>query len=151
MFHRTFTAEDKLLNLVSILGFTGTQNGMRLEQRNALRRLLRQLQPNEFHHGDCIGADEQAHRIVRKVAPNCRIVIHPPSNPSKRAWCEGDVILPEKDYLVRNRDIVNVSTEMVATPYERIEQLRSGTWSTIRYARKNNRKLHLLLPEGEFE
>jgi hypothetical protein len=135
-----------VLNLIKILGFTGTQQGMTLYQRTAFRAFVKMYEPDEFHHGDCIGADADAHKIVRKVCPDCRIVIHPPKNPNKRAHCDYDAILPEKEYLDRNKDIVKVCSTLVATPYEREEQLRSGTWSTVRYARKVNREIALLLP-----
>lgn len=134
-----------MLDLIRILGFTGTQNGMRKLQRYEFRNFAFQYKPSEFHHGDCIGADAEAHEIVRLFLPECKIVIHPPLDPKKRAWCEGDVILPEKDYLDRNKDIVTVSTKLVATPNERIEQVRSGTWSTVRFARKTKREEDIIL------
>ena len=129
------------------IGFTGTQVGMTKAQRIAFRRLMIELDPGEFHHGDCIGADSDAHRIVQKYLPDCRIVIHPPIYESKRAFCTGAYRTEKaKDYLVRNRDIVAASSHLVATPKECGEQLRSGTWSTVRYARKAGIAVTLILP-----
>lgn len=135
-----------MLNLLNIAGFTGTQQGMNKRQRRKFREIIVALNPTEFHHGDCIGADADAHSLVRKYLPQCKIIIHPPRDSRKRAFCEGDIVLPTKEYLDRNKDIVIASTTMLATPYECEEQLRSGTWSTVRYARKLQRKLELILP-----
>ena len=60
------------------VGFTGTQKGMTERQFDIFAAVISELQPEEFHHGDCIGADEQAHDIVHVVAPDCKIVVHPP-------------------------------------------------------------------------
>jgi len=37
---------------------------------------------------------------------------------------------------------------MIATPGEVDEQLRSGTWSTVRFARKQGKPVHVILPDG---
>ena len=76
--------------------------------------------------------------------------IHPPDNPTKRAFCfvPGDVIYEPKPYLIRNRDIVDQTDLTVAAPFEFEEQLRSGTWSTIRYAARIVKPLIVVLPDG---
>jgi len=53
-----------------------------------------------------------------------------------------------KEPLARNRDIVNMSDILIAAPGEKAEVLRSGTWATIRYARKMSRKLLVIYPKG---
>ena len=133
------------------IGFTGTQQGMTEEQRvhlanNMLIEIVTADENIEFHHGDCIGADAEAHELVRVLFPYATIVIHPPSNPSKRAYCRGDLVLPTKTYLDRNHDIVNSVDYMFATPKEPEEVLRSGTWATIRYARKKNVPIEVITP-----
>lgn len=37
---------------------------------------------------------------------------------------------------------------MIATPSSKEEELRSGTWSTVRYARKLRRPVTLIYPDG---
>jgi len=108
----------------------------------------------EFHHGDCIGADEQSHELMQEYVS--QIIIHPPINGSKRAFCKksdwGDPkILDPKEYIARNHDIVNAVDLMIATPAEFDEQLRSGTWATIRYAKKIKRDLVIIYPDGSKE
>ena len=129
------------------VGFTGTAEGMTRRQKRLFASKIVEVQPFEFHHGDCIGADAEAHDIVRKLLPQCRIIIHPPSVNAKRAFCEGAyLILPPKDYLVRNKDIVSASSLMFATPKECDEQLRSGTWATVRYARTSGVEIRIIFP-----
>lgn len=74
--------------------------------------------------------------------------IHPPINPAKRAWCTGDFTYPEKDYLDRNRDIVNCTDILITCPSGYTEKLRSGTWATIRYARKIGKTVVIIFPDG---
>jgi len=44
-------------------------------------------------------------------------------------------------YLSRNRAIVDETEMLIATPAEFTEQQRSGTWSTVRYARACGKKV----------
>ncbi len=90
-----------------IVGFTGTRRGMTERQLKALESHLGPITVTEAHHGDCLGADKQFHDMIRRLKPNARVIIHPPSNPSHRAFCEGDVLCEERGYLERNHDIVD--------------------------------------------
>jgi len=125
-----------------LVGFTGTKDGMTESQREALTRTLVSLSATELHHGDCIGADAEASSIAKDL--NLKIVIHPPTNPSKRSFCCADIILPPKPYLERNREIVKATDVLIAAPRQRHEVLRSGTWATVRHARKLNRRIIIL-------
>lgn len=138
------------------LGFTGTQAGMTLLQKKSFLQELEFLRSFnlgsdiEFHHGDCIGSDEEADGIVRIFLPRpWLIVIHPPQDESKRAFCKGDstTILESKDYPDRNSDIVKECQVLIATP-SREEYQRSGTWSTIRIAVKKKRPHNIIMPNG---
>ena len=136
---------------VKSVGFTGTQQGMTAFQIKAVTRLLRELHTpfdyGEFHHGDCVGADVQANDIAANH--NFTIIIHPPTNTVKQAYTsDAEKTMPRKDYLVRNHDIVDASDVLIATPKENTEQLRSGTWATVRYARKCGKPVYIVLPDG---
>ncbi len=126
------------------IGFTGTQVGMSGDQAHEFISKLTSLGVHEFHHGDCIGADAEAHDLVRTFFPAVRIVIHPPIYNTKRAFKLGDVILDPHDYLTRNKHIVRETECMVATPSSDVEEIRSGTWSTVRYARKTQKVVFVL-------
>lgn len=136
------------------VGFTGTQRGMEGKQQDRLLEILSSIKLLEFHHGDCIGADDQAHYLIGKYlkSKDICIVIHPPSDFKKRAWCKGSRIEREvKPYLERNKDIVDETDLLIACPKSDKEELRSGTWSTIRYARKQNKKVVLIYPNGDIK
>jgi|SRR5882724_4757120 len=131
-------------------GFTGTQDGMTDAQKVALRDFLRGGS-GELHHGDCVGADSQAHDIADECGYG--VIIHPPTNYSRRAWREvpRHLMRPERPYLERNRVIVRETIALIATPAERNEQPRGGTWYTVRYARKQGRVVVLILPSGQIK
>lgn len=131
------------------VGFTGTQVGMTGDQSATVMRYLTSEGIGEIHHGDCIGADAQAHEISRLC--KMRVVTHPPDNPSKRAWCEGDASYSPKPYLARNRDIVNNTDYLIATPRGTAEEVRSGTWATVRYALKAHKLVVIIWPNGQLE
>lgn len=136
------------------LGFTGTKRGMTEGQSLEFLKWIRELQPRTFHHGDCIGADAEAHDIVWKLVHeeglHCQIVVHPPIDEKFRAFKgEGDgyvVKLPPMSYLGRNKSIVRAVDSLIAAPKTIQEQLRSGTWATVRYARKKPIPVQILEP-----
>lgn len=133
-----------------IVGFTGTQGKMTDSQMDLLVAALAELHQDEkiteVHHGDCVGADDIFHDICYLM--EIPIVLHPPINESKRAFCTGaKLVLPEKDYLVRNRDIVDASDVVFAVPPTTNELKRSGTWSTYRYAVKQGKDVYLITPD----
>lgn len=131
-----------------ILGFTGTREGMTQQQKLALGELLDTkygMNIGEFHHGDCEGADTQAHLIAKSRGWN--IVIHPPDKNYARAYNVGysSIRLPIP-FLARNHNIVDECSVLIAAPHDTEEQLRSGTWATIRYARKQGKTVVILNP-----
>jgi hypothetical protein len=128
------------------IGFTGSREGLTDRQKTALREILsrsKESDSDEFHHGDCIGADEEAYLIAEEL--DYRIICHPPTNPRLRAFCASYEERPPKQYLKRNEDIVEEADIVVACPRQKVEVLRSGTWATIRRARKAG-KLEIIFP-----
>jgi hypothetical protein len=130
------------------VGFAGTRKGMNQKQCQDFILLVKRLVGSSadvtLHHGDCVGADAQAHDIACGLG--CRIEIHPPSNPWRRAWCEAEVIYPPLPYLERNQAIVDQADMLVATPAQCFEVIRSGTWAAIRRARKKGIPITILYP-----
>ena len=127
------------------VGFTGTSDlsGVASKRVDLLWDVLGELKKKGFtvlHHGDCVGADQECHEAA--IGLGYKIVIHPPSDPKKRAFCtaEADEVRKEFPYLTRNHHIVNETQVLVAMPKViGKEELRSGTWATVRYARKTGR------------
>jgi hypothetical protein len=136
-----------------VAGFTGTQQGMtRKQARSTNALLLDDVRPDEVRHGLCIGADQQFHELCWGIG--LLIIGHPPVNTSKMMRVsprEFNKLLPPRPYLHRNKDIVHASTVMLAAPKEHVEQLRSGTWSTIRFARKQRKRLFIVWPDGSID
>jgi hypothetical protein len=135
------------------VSFTGTSESVKMPQLDRLNEELRILRDKGFewlHHGDCINADADAHRIWQALGG--KIWLHPPDNDKKRAYCElqmGDCSEPELPYSIRNQYIVKRGRRLLACPGTMTEITRSGSWSTIRYARKLYRNIKIILPNGQ--
>lgn len=134
------------------VGFTGTRRGMSERQKEKLTAYLRQLCPRYFHYGGALGADAEALRIVRQLfsSAQCSVVLHPSNLHDQQSFVAGeaDVTMPELHPLQRNRKIVDACELLFAAPYETHEVMRSGTWSTVRYARKRLKNV-VLIHRGE--
>lgn len=126
-------------------GFTGTQHGMTPRQLKAVRQLLWHI--NQLHLGDCIGADAQAY--AEAVALGVSTIAHPPTEKRKRAFLTYDFEREPKPYLDRNKQIALEGVDgLIAAPFGYTEELRSGTWATVRYARNLTRPIKIVLPNG---
>lgn len=115
-------------------------------QKDRVKALLLELKPSRVNHGDCIGADAEFHALVKELLPECEVYVYPCIIHKKRAYCKGHFVFPADIPLARNKTIVNCSNELAACPNESEEKVRSGTWATIRHARKEGTKVHLFLP-----
>lgn len=134
------------------VGFTGTQIGLVKRQKEILKEELyfryasstmKGFRPIFHHGGKMSGADAEAHDMARDIG--YIITIHPPEKSRLRANCDGDKVLWRRSYLDRNHDIVNSCSVLIACPKGK-EYLRSGTWATIRYARKVDKPVILIMP-----
>lgn len=119
---------------------------MNLLQERAVGQLLVDLAPGEFHHGVCVGSDEQAHYVAAGL--KYWTVGHPPVKTVKMSAVVCDETREPRDYLPRNHDIVDETEVLVATPQKMREELRSGTWATVRYARALGREIYVVWPNG---
>jgi hypothetical protein len=104
-----------------------------------------------MHHGDCVGVDADMHDLVRSNLPDVRIVVHPPSVDAARAFKDGDASRASTPYLIRNRAIVRDCDQIYAFSGTNKEVVRSGTWSTIRYAIKSKKPVTVIYPRGRIE
>ena len=116
-----------------ILGVTGSRFQRPQRLISKLAEFMQDNGVTKLHFGDCTGWDEQAFNVAALLG--ILTVSHPPEDEGFRAFCEADVILPSKPYLPRNKDIVNAINFLIAAP-DGPERQRSGTWSTVRYAKK---------------
>lgn len=131
-----------------IIGFSGTRHGMTDKQKEEVMKELRIVnsltKKIEYHHGDCIGADEEFHIIVDDFE---NTIIHPPKRTTHRAYCKAKTILAPKDYLPRNDDIVLACNVLIATPHS-MENTRGGTWYTIGKAYREKKEVIIITPDG---
>jgi hypothetical protein len=137
------------------IGFTGTRQGMTPAQADALAQHLAPYAEAEawaFHHGDCQGADAQAHAIAWMLG--AIVYVHPPKNGTWRAYCAGPSRVLRQTplpYLQRNHAIVDVCDVLIAAPRTGQEERRSGTWATIRDAQKMGKPVIIVPPEATAE
>lgn len=128
-------------------GFTGSSRYVTEGQRIAFLTFVGSHDLSWFRHGDCIKADATAHEIMRAIRPEVHIHGHPPDNPIKRAFCAFDSVSEPLPYLDRNKAIVRAANRLLAMPHG-MEEARSGTWFTIRYARRLHRPIAIFWPDG---
>jgi hypothetical protein len=131
------------------VGFTGSRLGLASAQAVALRDLMRRLRPSELHHGDCVGADDRMVTIARDLGVG-HVESHPPTDDRMRAFAPSDHIGQPLPYLKRNEAIVIASDVLIAAP-DSPERKRSGTWATVRFARKLKRTIYIVMPCGRIE
>jgi hypothetical protein len=131
-----------------IVGFTGTRNGMKPEQRRTVVQLLQELGATRGVHGDCVGADAHFDAVCKELDIPCGI--RPCTFEGLRAWCESEVLAEPKPPMARNRDIVADADVLVACPpnYKRIKS-GSGTWATISFGERKGIPVYIVWPNGE--
>lgn len=136
-----------------VIGFTGTRKNLTDKQLSWVWEMLSIPNVYAVHHGGCVGGDLAAHQAaLDNEVPN--IHVHPPLN--KRLYAAechkrgmpGVVHWEAKNFIQRNMDVVDCSDILLATPRGYVEELRSGTWSTVRYARKISKPIYICYPDG---
>jgi hypothetical protein len=137
-----------------MIGFTGTRQGMTDEQKLMVMDMLTQLEPAQVFHGDCTGADAdfdyicKGLGIIREIYPGTDSYGLSPT----RAYCDAEIQHPSLPYLVRDKIIAEKGVDgLMACPKSVHEERRSGTWATVRYARKLGRRVWILYPGGSFK
>ncbi len=137
-----------------IVGFTGTREGCTVLQLGFLELILREKLEapwSVLHQGCCVGADAQAVAIARRLFGGDVMIVGHPGNwgplVDKDAVATSHPIRPERPPLDRNRTIVDECEVLVACPAGP-EVTRSGTWSTIRYARRIGKPVVIIYPDG---
>ena len=133
-----------------IVGFTGTRNGLSDAQALQVAIVLGAVGELTFVHGDCVGADAQAHVIAMNHRQS-RIEIRPGPDTEFRAHCWGFAMMHDPEmHFARNRKIVDTCDLLVACPpiddWETLK--RGGTVYTIRYALKTGRPVVICTPDG---
>ena len=137
------------------IGFTGTQDGMTQIQKELIRlraeAVLFSYSDVVFHHGCCIGSDEEFHEILRSLSQEVVIHGHPGDLPAKTSYVvdDCDILDARSPNLMRNGVLVTKSHELWSTPGGFSEEMRSGTWATIRIAKKIKAPMDIIYPDGQ--
>lgn len=141
-----------------VIAFTGTRRGLSRSQYQALVEVLSAFPGAPVHNGAAHGADRECLAALTKLGP--RNVHYWPSNESQREYAFrwgtdferhplGAKFNPMLPPLDRNRRMVEAATVVVACPQGYAEELRSGTWATVRHARRLGRRLVIVWPDGQ--
>lgn len=143
------------------ISFTGTRRGMNAWQKQQLERWLLEYHPKfsraigaaplvSAAHGACSGADEEFHLMLRECCGKHVFVSGFPSTSQTRSKLSLDVdyLAPAKSPLERNPNIVDAGRDLLlVAPRLMSEELRSGTWAAVRYARRKRVKEWIMWPE----
>lgn len=120
-----------------MIGFTGARQGLSPTQKENLRALALMLSGEIFIHGGCDGADCEACEIFANCGWNIEVKPGDFKQEAKCQKCEFRPMVCEVEpYLDRNKKIVAASSLLIAAPRSPKEELRSGAWATIRFARR---------------
>ena len=136
------------------LAVSGSRHPLTLPQRVAADRLMKEAVLEEgfthLHMGDCVGGDLYLTQVwAQYKTATSSVIVHPPSGFTLRAnWPHYLSIRPPMPYLRRNQMMVHDSEALIAAPGQMTESVRSGTWSTIRYARQKGIPILIILPNG---
>lgn len=132
------------------LGITGTKKGMTEKQFDVIKEFVKESASliSVFHHGDCIGVDVQTALLIDHYLPDVWIMVHPPDKNKYRGFGPWNETQRPKPYVVRDQDNINLSDYLWAVP-DGPERIRSGTWTTVRMARKKGIPITIIMPDGE--
>lgn len=129
-----------------VVGVTGARRGATLQQRHALARVLLTHNATKLVHGGAKGADTQAHILAQVLEVDIAVYPGPDTDLGHLETPYAEAF--RQPYLQRNRDIVDHCDILVAMPTTEHEVQRSGTWATVRYARKVGRRRAVVYPDG---
>lgn len=143
--------------MIRNIGITATRDGLTARQFTSVFQLFRNIKTvcdnsykiAKLHQGCCVGGDEQL--TIAAIALGMDVAAHPPTDSKLLSKLALDLSHTKSEplpYLERNRVIVDQCDTIIAAPNNYENMLRSGTWSTYRYAKLNFKKIFLVLPNG---
>lgn len=140
------------------VGFTATRHGLTPLQKEGVyinletilsRHIIEfsiERKEVQFHHGKCKGGDRAGLSIAKQF--DFWTVAHPSDLTNWTFFdLESDEERSIRPPLERDYNIVNECDIVIACPFEMDEVRRSGTWSTIRCAKRLNKLLVVIYPK----
>lgn len=145
------------------IAVTATRQGLTLQQKHTLEKLLdilpraETLTQFQVYHGAALGGDQQVAEIFHRRRAELgvsRIVAFPsdiPTQVSIRSLMLSDEKKEPAPPLARNATMVRDAWLVLAFPARATEEVRSGTWATIRNARRWGLYHMIVWPNGACE
>lgn len=129
---------------------TATRRGLTADQIREARFLFSSYALDGIVHGAAHGGDSDLHYVAHDLAMFCDIwpASGVPSNITGLRVSPLDVVHEPAPPLDRNKTMVDLTDKLFAFPAGYDEELRSGTWAAIRYARKQHKSVTLIFPDG---
>lgn len=139
-----------------ILAVTATRKGLTLPQERTFVSVIRCAicDPFVFHHGAAVGGDCDLTRLavaMRQLGRTIRIVAWPSNLASQQAasaLAVSDEVKPAAPPLERNLNMIANADMVMAFPAGFHEEVRSGTWATVRAAERNSIPVTMIWPDG---
>lgn len=138
------------------LVFTGTREGMTASQAGTVELVMLDVGLS-LRHGCCTGADWEAHWTWRRLHGHARRVQGHPSTLGDQVAADTvadcDWVAQPRPPLQRNLEMLGLGSQrrpylLVAAPRGDTEELRSGTWATVRGGRKRRWPVLIVSPSG---
>lgn len=130
------------------VGITGSLEGLTGPQLRWAKQFIQDNVVRVLHHGNCIGGDEDVATLFYK-GQDTYIIAHPGHISTMQSKISfNDLVLPEKHTLARNRLIVNSSDLLLGFPKIDDEDDNSGSWYTIRWAKRHRTPVIVISPTG---
>lgn len=137
------------------IGFTGTRDGMSNKAKDTVYNVLEKYKPDEVHHGNCIGADGDFINICVFQVKIPYIIAHPGMSyfsnvVGPQTTNISDEYKKPDTHFKRNRTIVDSTDLLIAVPKKKPDATEQGggTWYTINYARKKQKPIIIVWPDG---
>lgn len=141
---------------MAMVGFTGTRN-VPTAMLPRIRRIVEALpEGTGVVTGGCVGVDAIVARVANQRGLHVHTVLPADRSRVDRAWADHCSTYEEMpagtDYRARNTRIVELSDEIIAipeAPEHDPRSRRSGTWMTVRIARRAGKPVQeKVLAEG---
>ncbi len=141
--------------MIEHLGFVGTRAGMTAAQLRSVRACFVDAVEDGarvFHHGDCVGADEEAYWMARDF--ELILVAHPAVMRHEfRARTVNDERREMATPPIRNEVLIEESDLLIAAPARDSNRHKRGgvAWHAVRHARRVGKPVWLVFYNGMVE
>lgn len=134
--------------------FTGTSRlPTDIDNSIFIRSSLESLdEPDEVYTGGAYGVDTEVHNFATEMWPKAKLFLILPAVPFNEEVLDTKGVIHlwtsegqtnSKSYMIRNDALVALCDKLIAFPLTATEERRSGTWATVRRAKKANKPVTL--------